>query len=251
MLKKFVSSKPVVIVSGCTGTGKSDLAIAIAKKFDGEVISADSMQIYRGLDIVTNKVTEQEMDGIRHHLMSFYDPTMAEFNVQSFRESALQIMEDLWAENKLPIIAGGTQYYTESIMYKGNLVDAKHDSKMRQDLEKMSNEELYEKLKQVDPESAEMVHINNRARVLRAVEIFLLTGTKKSQIIEMQKNSDLDGGLRFPNTLLIHVDANEQVLNQRLKSRIGKMTDRGLKQELTSFYDEVSNFLFFIHKKHF
>lgn len=204
-----------------------------------------------GLDIVTNKITETEMDGIQHHLMNFYDPTMAEFNVQAFRESALQIIEDLWKKNKLPIIAGGTQYYTESVIYKGNLVDAKNDNKIRQNLEKMSNEELYEKLKQVDPESAGMIHKNNRARVLRAVEIFLLTGKKKSKIIELQKDSDLDAGLRFPKTLLIHIDANEEILNQRLKNRIEKMTNRGLKQELTSFYDKVRKFCFFTYQKSF
>ncbi|KAE9552621.1 hypothetical protein FO519_004169 [Halicephalobus sp. NKZ332] len=238
----FSVTKPLVVVSGCTGTGKSDLAIAIAKRFGGDVISADSMQIYKGLDIVTNKVTEEEMDGVKHHLMSFYDPTMAEYNVHEFKSSVLEIVEDLWKEGKLPVIAGGTQYYVEGVIYKGNLVDedeaqAKKNPEIREALEKMSNEELYAKLKEVDPESAQLVHKNNRSRVLRSVEICLLTGRKKSDIVEEQKKTDFDDGLRFKNTLLISIDADPKILDERLRKRIDKMISRGLEKELIEFYD--------------
>jgi len=238
----FSVTKPLIVVSGCTGTGKSDLAIAIAKKFGGDVISADSMQIYKGLDIVTNKVTEEEMDGVKHHLMSFYDPTMAEYNVHEFKSSVLKIVEDLWRKGKLPVIAGGTQYYVEGVIYKGNLVDeddaqVQKNPEIRKVLEKMSNDELYEKLKEVDPESAKFVHKNNRFRVLRSVEICLLTGKKKSEIVEEQKKTDLDGGLRFKNTLLINIDADPKILDERLEKRIDKMITRGLEKELIEFYD--------------
>lgn len=193
---------------------------------------------------MTNKVTEEEMDGVKHHLMSFYDPTMAEYNIHEFKSSVLKIAEDLWKEGKLPVIAGGTQYYVEGVIYKGNLVDeegaqVEKNPEIRKVLEKMSNEELYEKLKEIDPESANLVHKNNRFRVLRSVEICLLTGKKKSEIVEEQKKTDLDGGLRFQNTLLINIDADPKVLDERLKKRIEKMITRGLEKELVEFYDMV------------
>ena len=196
---------------------------------------------------MTNKVTEKEMDGVKHHLMSFYDPTMAEYNVHEFKTSVLEIVEDLWKEGKLPVIAGGTQYYVEGVLYKGNLVDeeeaqGRKDPEIRKMLEKKSNEELYEKLKEIDLESAKLVHKNNRFRVLRSVEICLLTGKKKSEIVEEQKKTDLDGGLRFKNTLLINIDADPKILDERLEKRIDKMITRGLEKELIEFYDTVSNF---------
>uniref|UniRef100_A0AC35F7G8 U1-type domain-containing protein n=1 Tax=Panagrolaimus sp. PS1159 TaxID=55785 RepID=A0AC35F7G8_9BILA len=236
-------SNPIVIVGGCTGTGKSDLGIEIAKKFNGEIISADSMQIYKGLDIVTNKVTKEEMAGIPHHLMSFYEPTQAEYNIQQFRKSALELIEDIWKRDKLPIIVGGTSYYIEGILFCQNLIETDREKSdiLRKDLEKLSVDELYKKLQESDPEAANQVHRNNRYRVLRALEIFLLTGKKKSEIIEEQKastSSDLDGGLRFSDSLYINVDSDLEVLNERLKNRIDKMAGKGLKKELEEFYDK-------------
>uniref|UniRef100_A0A7E4UVE0 tRNA dimethylallyltransferase n=1 Tax=Panagrellus redivivus TaxID=6233 RepID=A0A7E4UVE0_PANRE len=119
-----MNDKPLIVVGGCTGTGKSDLGIQVAKKFNGEVISADSMQIYKGLDIVTNKVTDEEMDGIPHHLMSFHDPVDSKYNITRFQEAALKVMEDIWARGKLPVIVGGTAYYVEGVIYCDNLVKA-------------------------------------------------------------------------------------------------------------------------------
>uniref|UniRef100_A0A914YVI9 U1-type domain-containing protein n=1 Tax=Panagrolaimus superbus TaxID=310955 RepID=A0A914YVI9_9BILA len=218
------SCNPLIIVGGCTGTGKSDLGIEIAKKFNGEIISADSMQIYKGLDIVTNKVTKEEMAGIPHHLMSFYEPSQAEYNVQQFRKSALELIEDIWKRDKLPIIVGGTSYYIEGILFCHNLIDTDREKSdnLRKDLEKLSIDELYKRLQESDPEAASQLHRNNRFRVLRALEIFLLT----------------DGGLRFPNSLYINVDCDLDVLNERLKNRIDKMADKGLKKELEDFYDK-------------
>uniref|UniRef100_A0AC34F615 U1-type domain-containing protein n=1 Tax=Panagrolaimus sp. ES5 TaxID=591445 RepID=A0AC34F615_9BILA len=200
------------------------------------------------LDIVTNKVTKEEMAGIPHHLMSFYEPTQAEYNVQQFRKRALELIEDIWNRDKLPIIVGGTSYYIEGILFCQNLIDTDQEKSdiIRKDLEKLSIDELYKRLQESDPDAASQLHRNNRYRVLRALEIFLLTGKKKSEIIEEQKassSSDLDGGLRFPNSLYINVDSDFDVLNERLKKRIEKMADKGLKNEVEEFYDKLPQML--------
>uniref|UniRef100_A0A7E4ZRT0 tRNA dimethylallyltransferase n=1 Tax=Panagrellus redivivus TaxID=6233 RepID=A0A7E4ZRT0_PANRE len=278
-----MNDKPLIVVGGCTGTGKSDLGIQVAKKFNGEVISADSMQIYKGLDIVTNKVTDEEMDGIPHHLMSFHDPVDSKYNITRFQEAALKVMEDIWARGKLPVIVGGTAYYVEGVIYCDNLVKAanalrvfpcapsaflpgrraKMDKQLaaqgktrnselatlssgfyeiteiRKRLEAMSTDDLYAKLQEVDPVSAAQVHRNNRFRVMRAVEIFEITGKPKSEHIAAV--GAMDTGLRFPKTLMFHLDSDPAVLDERLGKRIDKMVARGLKAELEEFYDQYKS----------
>lgn len=231
-----------VVILGCTGTGKSDLGIAIAKHFNGEIISADSMQIYKGLDIATNKVTLDEMDGIPHHMMSFVDPSCSAFNVHKYRELVLPIMESLWKQNKLPVIVGGTTYYIESVLYKDNLVATNTYQNESENLEKYSNEELYERLKEIDPISASQVHKNNRYRVIRAIKIFELTGHRKSDIIEAQhenSESELGGKLRYPNSLVFYLDAQKDVLIERNNIRVDKMVDKGLRKEIEHFQDKA------------
>uniref|UniRef100_A0AC35TLG8 Zf-C2H2_jaz domain-containing protein n=1 Tax=Rhabditophanes sp. KR3021 TaxID=114890 RepID=A0AC35TLG8_9BILA len=239
----FKIPKPFVVIMGCTGTGKSDMAIEIARKFDGEVISADSQQIYKGLDIVTNKVTTEETKGVKHHLMSYVDPANEKYNVHDFKSKCIEIMEDLWKQNKLPIICGGTSYYIESIIFDRNLIatDERDVTLLRKDLKRKSNDELYDILVEIDKDSANLVHRNNRARVQRAIEIAKVTGTSKSEHLREQNDSEVK--LRWENVLFINMDAEEKVLDERLDKRIDKMVNRGLKEELKLFYQLHSHVL--------
>ncbi|CEF63874.1 tRNA dimethylallyltransferase, mitochondrial [Strongyloides ratti] len=229
---------PYVIVMGCTGAGKSDAAIEIAKKFNGEVINADSQQIYKGLDIVTNKVTIDEQKGIKHHLMSFLEPDFREYNVHQFKDDCIEVMNNLWDQGKLPVICGGTNYYIEAVLFKDNLIstDKNNVKTIRQMLKNMSNDELYEMLLETDHISANQIHRNNRQRVHRAIEIALSTGVKKSEFIEKQKEDK--NKLRYENVLIFNMDAEKDVLDDRLDKRVIKMEERGLKEELKTFYEK-------------
>ncbi|CAI4232120.1 unnamed protein product [Auanema sp. JU1783] len=247
-------TQPVIFVIGCTGTGKSDLAVAIAKKYGGEVISADSMQIYQGLDIATNKITDDEMQGVPHHLMSFVNPCTSNFNVQQFREMGLQAIKEIQERGNIPVIAGGTTYYVESLLFQDNFIPTQVPPDHNEDLKvlgKLSNTTLYSLLKevsyrvlplfdelvvQIDPKSAESLHPNNRARVLRAIEIFKLTGKRKSEHLDDQKKAE-GVKVRYDDTLVISLDAALGVLDERLNKRVEKMKYNGLKQEICLFYE--------------
>ncbi|CAI2348679.1 unnamed protein product [Caenorhabditis sp. 36 PRJEB53466] len=263
-LKSIMRKEPVIFVIGCTGTGKSDLGVAIAKKYGGEVISVDSMQFYRGLDIATNKITEEEEEGIPHHMMSFLDPSESStYNVHNFRESTLKLIQEIRSRSKLPVIVGGTTYYAESILYENNLIEVKSSEKPQRsassassssfsasDEEKDSNEksnrELWEELKEVDEKSALLLHPNNRTRVKRALQIYRETGIPKSQFVEQQKadeSVDLGGRLRFDDSLVVYMDATAQVLDERLDGRVDKMIRMGLKNELIQFYEQHHNYI--------
>ncbi|EPB79588.1 tRNA dimethylallyltransferase [Ancylostoma ceylanicum] len=186
-----IRKDPIIFVIGCTGTGKSDLGVAIAKKYNGEVISADSMQIYEGLDIATNKITAEEAEGIPHHLMSFVDAATARFNIHQFRQQGLKVVEEIRQRGRIPVVVGGTAYYVESLLFEENIIETpghlteddnmcksqgfKGDPGDVEELDKLSNTELHRRLEEIDPESARLVHPNNRTRVLRAIEVYRLT----------------------------------------------------------------------------
>ncbi|KAE9413566.1 hypothetical protein Angca_008663, partial [Angiostrongylus cantonensis] len=248
----------VLFVVGCTGTGKSELGVAIAKKYGGEVISADSMQIYEGLNIATNKITEDESEGIPHHLMSFVDATNSKYNIHQFREQALNIIEEIRCRGRIPVVVGGTAYYVESLLFEDNIIrtpGSLSDSDCECDLDSLSNADLHDRLMKIDAESARLIHPNNRSRVLRAIEIYRLTGKRKSEYLCEQRQSngkcDLGGRLRFPESLVLSLDASKEVLIERLNERVEKMKERGLRKELEDYYDKVTNIGKLINRDHF
>ncbi|XP_050992652.1 tRNA dimethylallyltransferase isoform X4 [Labeo rohita] len=173
VLQKGISPSLVVIL-GATGTGKSKLAIDIGKSLNGEIISADSMQVYKGLDIITNKVTEEEQAQCRHHMISFVDPLVSGYTVVDFRNKALSLIEDIHRRKKLPIIVGGTNYYIESILWKvlidtgqGSVTESEQGgaSESKAELEKLGGPELHKRLKEVDPDMAAILHPHDARKI--------------------------------------------------------------------------------------
>ncbi|XP_027890944.1 tRNA dimethylallyltransferase isoform X5 [Xiphophorus couchianus] len=165
----------LVVILGATGTGKSKLAIEIGKRLQGEIISADSMQVYKGLDIITNKVTAEERAQCAHHMLDFVDPLVRTYTVVDFRNKALELVGDMHSRNKLPIVVGGTNYYIESLLWKvlldtgqenedsGDGADGGQSRKM--ELEKLGGEELHKRLAEVDPKMASMLHPNDKRKI--------------------------------------------------------------------------------------
>lgn len=237
---------PIVFIFGCTGTGKSDLAVEIGLKYGGEVVNADSLQVYDELDIACNKITAEEAKGIPHHLLGFVPSTTTDYNVHRYREVALKVIDEIHGKGALPIVVGGTSYYIESLLYEGNLIDTGVDGLVETaPYSSFSNEELHSQLMAVDPESGRRVHPNNRARVWRALQIYLMTGKKKSDHIAQVKETlgTNMGSLRWKNSLLLYLDAPISILNERLDRRVVKMRTGGLRKEIEQFWDKYSTVL--------
>ncbi|EMD59013.1 hypothetical protein COCSADRAFT_176249 [Bipolaris sorokiniana ND90Pr] len=246
--------KPLIAVVGATGTGKSDLAVEIARKFNGEIINGDAMQLYRGLPIITNKITPDEAKGVPHHLLGSIGLEEETWTVGKFVGEAMNIIEEIRSRGKLPVLVGGTHYYTQSLLFQDALAD-EPALNLNENSEKLPileepTEVLLEKLKEVDPIMAERWHPNERRKIQRSLEIYLRTGRPASELYNEQRlkrqssPSSLDApqsisspSLRF-ETLVFWVHADKDVLHRRLNGRVDKMLNKGLLsevQELSSF----------------
>ncbi|XP_043573889.1 tRNA dimethylallyltransferase isoform X3 [Chiloscyllium plagiosum] len=244
---------PLVIL-GPTGSGKSRLALELGRRLRGEIISADSMQVYKGLDIITNKVTREEQQLCRHHMISFLDPLVS-YSVVDFRNKALSIIEDIIARQKIPIIVGGTNYYIESLLWKV-LVDAKKEKAFsaadwetgsrtpspsrKEELEKLDCQELYKRLAEVDPEMAAKLHPNDKRKVARSLQVYEEVGVPHSKLLLKQRQEEgggpLGGALRFPKPCILWLYADLSVLDERLDRRVDEMLAAGLLEELVGFH---------------
>ncbi|EEZ99485.2 tRNA dimethylallyltransferase isoform X1 [Tribolium castaneum] len=233
---------PLVVILGATGSGKTKLSLELAQKFKGEIISADSMQVYKGLDIITAKATKEEQNVAPHHLIDILEPHET-FTVVQYRNSALKIIENLINKNKLPIIVGGTNYYIESLLWKilieepGDHVKALPSRHIDHEL---SSEELHKKLQLLDPAMARRLHPNNKRKILRSLEVLQQKGKPHSQILNEQQGakggSATGGPLRFANALILKLECEQETLNERLNNRVDKMMEQGLLQELANFH---------------
>ncbi|XP_023815673.1 tRNA dimethylallyltransferase [Oryzias latipes] len=239
----------LVVILGATGTGKSKLAIEIGKRLHGEIISADSMQVYEGLDIITNKVSAEERAQCRHHMISFVDPLVSSYTVVDFRNKALSLIEDMHSRGKLPIIVGGTNYYIESLLWRV-LVDTgvKEDSTDEADetpdrkkkLENLGGAELHKRLAQVDPSMAAMLHPNDKRKIARSLQIHEETGIPHSRWLELQRGQEGGGGLggplRYRDPCILWLHADMEALDRRLDDRVDEMLTAGLIEELRDFH---------------
>jgi len=228
LYKKLDKKQKIVIITGFTGVGKTALGVELAKKYNGEIISADSIQVYRGFDIGSAKVTENEKQGIPHHLIDIIDANQT-YSAGDFREHASEAINDIYSRGKLPIIVGGTGLYINSLLFPFDS-DCKRDEKYREELEKIVQEKgkefLHKMLEDVDRESAEALHINQVDRVIRALEIYKLTGKKKSELSRGQESN-------FDYLLIVLNRDREEVYNS-INQRVDKMINDGLIKEIES-----------------
>lgn len=229
-------NKPkVLVLVGPTASGKTALGVALAKKLDGEIISADSMQIYKYMNIGTAKVTPEEMQGIPHHLVDCVLPN-EDFSVAKFKEAALNAIETILAKGKLPIILGGTGLYINGLTLPWDFQKKDCDEEIRWRLtaeaEILGRDALYERLKSVDPVTAEIVHPNNLNRVIRALEIFELTGKPKSYFDDVTKKQEVPY-----DYVMLGLDWDREILYDRINRRVDLMIGDGLIDEAKMLVD--------------
>ncbi|RWZ60411.1 tRNA (adenosine(37)-N6)-dimethylallyltransferase MiaA [Halobacillus fulvus] len=227
--------KPFVVsVVGPTAVGKSKLGVEIARRFNGEVISGDSMQIYRTMDIGTAKVTPEETCGIPHHMIDIKNPE-EEFSVAEFQRKVQALIYDISARGKLPVLVGGTGLYIQATLYDFNFSKEKKDERvirrLEAELEKYGNEEMYRKLLEADPKQAEKIHPNNVRRVLRALEVYETTGKGLSNYKEEQHPSS-----PF-QPILIGLEMDREELYERINRRVDQMIVEGLLEEVRQLYE--------------
>ena len=223
-------NKPLVIIAGPTACGKTDISIKLAKELNGEIISADSMQVYKYMDIGTAKATTEEMQGVRHYLIDELYPD-EEFNVMIFQQKAKEYINEIYSRDKLPVIAGGTGFYINALVNDNNFMETCDDISLREELYRAAEEKgaeyNYAKLKAVDPEYAETVHPNNIKRVARALEFYYLTGKKLSthNAEEKERKSPY-------NTSFIVLNMDRERLYERIDRRVDIMMENGLVDEV-------------------
>ncbi|TYR81076.1 tRNA (adenosine(37)-N6)-dimethylallyltransferase MiaA [Priestia megaterium] len=225
----------LIVIIGPTAVGKTKLSIELAKKLNAEIISGDSMQIYKQMDIGTAKVTKEEMQGIPHHLIDIKEPTES-FSVAEFQEIVRKKINEIHQRNKIPMIVGGTGLYIQSVVYDYQFTETPSDDSFRERMEVFINEHgidpLYEKLQQIDPASANSIHKNNHRRVIRALEVYEATGKKFSEYINEQSAELLY------DVTLIGLTMERDVLYNRINERVDIMMETGLLEEVKSLYNK-------------
>ncbi len=227
---KQEAKRPLVILTGPTAVGKSALAVSLAKEIGGEIISADSMQVYRHMDIGSAKITAEEMAGVSHHLIDMLDPT-EEFNVVVFQRMATEAMKQIYDRGHIPILAGGTGFYIQAVLYDIDFTENDEDTALRAALEAEAARNgpavLYERLRTIDPASCEIIHANNIKRVIRAIEFYEKTGKPISEHNREQKER-----VSFYNSAYFVLQDDRDRLYQKIEERVELMLSQGLVEEV-------------------
>ena len=230
-------SKQIVVICGPTASGKTALSIALAKAFNGEVVSADSMQIYRRMDIGTAKPTKEEMDGVPHHMLDVAEPGEA-YSVSRYVEEATACVEDILSRGKLPIVCGGTGLYIDGLIRGTDYQPAGTDNGIREQLEgeweAQGAEEMMARLAAVDPDSAARLHLSDKRRILRALEVYLATG----ETITVHNARTKEIPPRYEAIMIGLNTEPRQILYDRIDRRVGIMLEQGLLQEVQSLLED-------------
>lgn len=228
--------RPLIILTGPTAVGKTKASIGLAKALNGEIISADSMQVYKYMDIGSAKIRPEEMQGIRHYLIDELEPD-EEFHVVKFQQMAKQAMKEIYAKGKIPIVVGGTGFYIQALLYDIDFTKSNEDSAYRQELEELAAEKgaehLHEMLREVDSASAETIHANNIKRVIRALEFYQQTGEKISEHNEQERAKESPYDFCY---FVLNDDRDK--LYERINLRIDQMLKEGLVEEVQSLKDK-------------
>ncbi|OBT98973.1 hypothetical protein VE01_02352 [Pseudogymnoascus verrucosus] len=259
-MRRTPPNRPLVIVLGATGTGKSQLAVDLALRYNGEIINGDAMQMYTGLPIVTNKITPAEQQGVPHHLIGNVSLDEEPWHVGVFKRKAEGIIEEIRSRGRLPILVGGTHYYTQSLLFDDHLIeDTDEKIEPPQDgnpeidecsrnhpILAASTEEILAKLREVDPVMADRWHPKDRRRIQRSLEIYLTQGQKASDVYAKQRErksaprqdgvspnlEEQDRIISLESTILFWVHAGQKALKSRLDARVDKMVENGLIEEV-------------------
>ncbi|HLS20470.1 MAG TPA: tRNA (adenosine(37)-N6)-dimethylallyltransferase MiaA [Bacillota bacterium] len=225
--------KIVIAIVGPTAVGKTALSLEVAKKLSGEIISGDSMQVYKGMDIGTDKIRPEQMQGIPHYMLNIKEPKES-FSVADFQKQVRYYIDYIHAKNKLPIIVGGSGLYVQAVLYDYSFTKAKRNieytKKLEEQVTKEGIEPLYEKLQQIDPEQATKIHPNNHRRVIRALEIYETTGKTMSEHHREQQNTPLY------DHHIVGLTMKRQILYERINKRVDEMVETGLVEEVKSLY---------------
>ena len=220
----------LIILAGPTASGKTSVSIDLAKRIGGEIVSADSMQVYRGMDVGTAKIKADEMQGVKHYLINVLDPT-EDFNIVKFQDMVKYSIEEIRQNGHIPILVGGTGFYIQSVIYDIDFDKQDDNGDIRKALEeeydKMGADFMYEKLKKIDSVSAENIHKNNKKRIIRAIEYFLINNALISAHNESQRKKDSPYDFRF-----FVLNPPRDILYDRINQRVDKMVEEGLVEEV-------------------
>ncbi len=230
----------IIVICGPTASGKTALSIELAKKTDGEIISSDSMQIYKHMDIGTAKPTKQEMQGIKHYLLDFVEPNKR-YSVAEFKKDAENAIKEILSKGKMPIIVGGTGLYIDSLIYEIEYPNIEIDEKYREYLEEIVKqqglEQLYQKAKKIDPQAMEKISQNDKKRILRVLEIYHATGKTKTEQEKESKKNEVKYDYR-----VFAINMEREKLYERINKRVDIMIEKGLIQEVENLLKKYSEF---------
>ena len=222
--------RPLIVLTGPTAVGKTSLSISLAKAVNGEIISADSLQVYKKMDIGSAKIRPEEMQGVKHYLVDVLEPE-EEFHIVKFQQMAKEAMEEIYEKGKIPILVGGTGFYIQAVTRDIDFTEAQQENTYRAELEKLAETEgaeyLHDRLKEVDPASADTIHANNVKRVIRALEFYHQNGTPISAHNEEQKKQTSPYNLAY-----FVLNAPRDILYERIDKRVDQMLEEGLVKEV-------------------
>jgi len=228
MTQQEKTPKKLIVICGPTATGKSDLAVDIALKQNGEVVSTDSRQIYTGLDLGTGKITPEEMSGVPHFMLNIVDPKY-QYSVAEFQQQALIHIEDIWSRGKLPILAGGTGMYIDSLTHDIEFSTVKPNPELRETLRRFTVKELQETLNELDSRRFESIDTENPVRLIRSIEI----ATELGHVPELKRLPRIGWDIEY-----IHLDHENEILKERIAERLDKRLEAGMLEEAINLHEQ-------------